>query len=68
MQSFSRKYSNKCNEVEPDIDKLFYSMLEKYLDFTSIRAERILNGIKEIDILIPLKRQWGGELKGKNYM
>mgnify|MGYP005794373897 len=43
-------------------------MLEKYLDFTSIRAERILNGIKEIDILIPLKRQWGGELKGKNYM
>lgn len=52
---------DKCDEVGPDMDRLFYSMLKEHPDFTSVRAERILSEIEKNDIPMPSEEQ--GEIE-----
>ena len=41
---------DKCTEIGPDLDRLFYSMLEEYPEYTALRAARIEKTIKDVEL------------------
>ncbi len=42
---------DKCAEIGKDADNLFFRMLDEYPNFMTVRAERMLNDIKDNDSL-----------------
>lgn len=41
---------DKCDEIGPDLDRLFYCMLKEYPEYTAVRAERIEERIKDVEL------------------
>lgn len=41
---------DKCDEIGSELDKLFYSMLKEYPDYMVVRAARIEEKLKDVEL------------------
>ena len=41
---------DKAEDVGPDMDKLFYSMLDEYPEYMSVRADKILEEVEKANL------------------
>ena len=41
---------DRCEEIGRDADRLFYKMLKEYPDLMSVRADKILEEIKDVEL------------------